>query len=115
MIRIERLADENFKILASIEEGFVPPQGSIAIVASQDDQIVGRMLLVSMAHVEGTWVHEHFRNGTIAARMMREMEKQAASLGLKTIFAYAETEKVGEYIERLGYVPTDLKVFRKDL
>lgn len=116
MISIERLPAEQFDELLRIQEGFRPdPEHSIVVVAKQDGQIIGRMFLLEMAHVEGTWVHDRFRNGTILAKLMAELEKEARGAALKTIFAYSQTKKIGEYIERLGYVPTELKVFRKDL
>ena len=116
MITVERLPKQEFGSLRKIEEGFVPnADESIVVVAKDGEKIVGRMFLISVAHVEGTWIDAEARNGTIAARMMREMEKQAAGAGLRTIFAYAEDEKVGEYIERLGYSKVPLAVFRKEL
>jgi len=116
LITIERLPEEEFYLLKDIEEGFTPdPQQSIAVVAKQDGRIIGRMLLVGMAHIEGTWIADDFRNGTIAVRMIREMEKQATETGLKTIFAYSDRPEIDEYMERLGYASTNMKVFRKDL
>jgi N-acetylglutamate synthase-like GNAT family acetyltransferase len=116
MITIERLPAEEFDSLLSIEEGYVPdPTKSIAVVAKKDGQIVGRMMLIAVAHVEAAWVHEDLRNGTILERMVKEIEKQAEQAGISTVFAYSETTEMDGYITRLGYEKSPLRVFRKEL
>ncbi len=116
MITVERLPEEEFDVLLSIEEGYKPnPETSIAVVARQDGEIIGRLLLLFVAHVEGAWVHDRFRNGTILDKMTKEVEKQAKEAGLSTVFAYSRTQQMDDYIQRLGYEPTALRVFKKDI
>lgn len=115
-MKIERLPDEQFDCLLEIEEGFAPdPNNSIVVVARDDGEIVGRMFLLSLAHIEGTWINAQHRNGTVLLRMIKLMESEASKVGLKTIFAYAKTEKVGSYLERLGYKKTEMTVFEKEI
>ena len=112
MITIERLPAEEFDSLLSIAEGYVPdPAKSIAVVAKQNGEIVGRMMLIAVAHVEAAWIHERLRNGTILERMVKEIEKQAEQVGISTVFAYSETTEMDGYIERLGYEKSPLRVF----
>ncbi len=116
MITIERLPPEQFDSLEAIEEGFRPdPSSSIAVVAKYDGEIIGRLMLLPVAHVEGAWVHERFRNGTILERMTKEIEKQAREAGISTVFVYSQTAEMDGYIERLGYDRSPLRVFRKEL
>lgn len=116
MITIERLPEEEFDSLLSVEEGYVPdPKKSIAVVAKRNGEIVGRLMLISVAHVEAAWIHESLRNGTILERMVSEIEKQAEQAGLTTVFAYSETKDMDDYIQRLGYEKSPLRVFRKEL
>jgi N-acetylglutamate synthase-like GNAT family acetyltransferase len=116
MITIERLPAEEFDSLLAIEEGYTPnPANSIAVVAKKDGEIVGRMMLIAVAHVEAAWVHEDLRNGTILERMVKEIEKQAEQVGISTVFAYSETTEMDGYIARLGYEKSPLRVFRKEL
>lgn len=116
MITIERLPSEEFDSLLSIEEGYVPdPQRSIAVVAKHDGEIIGRMMLIAVAHVEAAWINERFRSGSILERMTKEIEDQARAAGIKTVFAYSETHEMDGYIERLGYARSALRVFRKEI
>jgi N-acetylglutamate synthase-like GNAT family acetyltransferase len=115
-IEILRLPETDFNQLETICEGYVPdPSKSIAVVAKQNGQIVGRMMLIAVAHVEAAWVHEDLRNGTILERMVKEIEKQAKQVGISTVFAYSETTEMDGYIARLGYEKSPLRVFRKEL
>ena len=113
---IRKLADDEFDVLKTVEEGYCPdPRYSIAVVAQSEGQIVGRMLLISPAHIEGTWVAESFRKGTTGVRMMRFMEGEARSIGLTKVLAYAETEDVADYLSRLGYKQRKVTVWEKEL
>lgn len=116
MITIERLPAEEYEVLMTIEEGFVPnPETSIAVVAKDDGVIIGRMMLVGVAHVEGAWINDRYRSGAVLERMTKEIEKQAREANIKTVFAYSQTHEMDGYIERLGYERSPLRVFRKDL
>ena len=116
VITIERLPDADFDSLLKVDDGYRPdPASSIAIVAKNDKEIVGRMLLLSLAHIEGTWIQPEIRRGSILVKLMREMEKQAKLLGLKTLFAYSENEEVDDYLMRLGYKKTPLTIFEKEI
>lgn len=116
MITVERLPVEEYDALLSVEEGYRPdPEKSITVVAKHDGVIVGRMMLLNLAHVEAAWINEQYRSSSILERMTKEIEKQAAEVGIKTVFVYSETHEMDDYISRLGYERSPLRVFRKDL
>lgn len=116
MSTIERLTAEQYDVLKGIEEGYRPdPESSVALIAKSGDEIVGRMLLIAPAHIEGTWVKEGFRNGTVGIRMMRRMETEAVNINISRLFAYAEDIKVEEYLARLGFKRLPVTVWVKDL
>lgn len=112
MIRL--LQPGEFHRLASVEEGFVPPADSLALVVENGDQILGRLLLVSVAHMEGVWIKPELRGGTLMRRMTREMEREAAGRGLTKLLAFAKPD-METYIERLGYRKMPLTVWEKEL
>jgi N-acetylglutamate synthase-like GNAT family acetyltransferase len=113
---IHKLEADEFAILSTVEEGHVPdPLKSVAIIATDDAQVVGRMLLLSLAHIEGTWVKPDHRGTSILVRMMRKMEETAKSLGLTKMFSYAPNKEVEDYLKRLGYTKTELTVWSKEL
>lgn len=113
---IRKLADNEFEVLRTVEEGYCPdPRYSIAVVAEAEGKIVGRMLLISPAHIEGTWVAENFRKGTTGIRMMNFMESEARKISLTKIIAYAECGEVADYLSRLGYSQRNVTVWEKEL
>lgn len=110
---IRKLEAHEYGRLADIEEGFQPnPETSIAVVAEDGGKIVGRMLLVVMPHIEGTWIDEKYRNGSIGYRMEREVERQSRELGVSKVMAYAPLELAG-YMERLGFRRLNIVVLEK--
>ena len=116
MITVERLPDNEYDTLMSIEEGYVPdPQASIVVVAKFQGDIIGRMMLIGVKHIEAAWINERFRSGTLLERLTAEMEKHARNSGIKTVFVYSQTNEMDGYIERLGYERSPLRVFRKEL
>jgi len=110
---IERL--RNFSILSTVEEGFMPIcDKSIVVVAKSGEEIIGRLMLLSPAHVEGAWIDERFRGGRLLKRMMDEMESQAKHEGLAKLMAYGHSINE-DYLERLGFVKRPLTVWEKRL
>lgn len=114
--RVIRLLDSaEYERLAYVEEGYVPdPDSSLALVVEEEGKIVGRMMLIPMYHIEGTWIEQEHRGGQILARMMKHMEDAAKSKGLTKLLSYA-TPEVESYIERLGYTKQQLTVWAKDI
>jgi len=113
---IKRLAPEEYEVLKSVQEGYCPDsEHSIAIVAQKENEIVGRMLLIRPFHIEGTWISEKCRSGTIAVRMIKLMEAEARKIGLSHVFAYAATPEIEEYMERLGYKRQKMSVWMKEV
>lgn len=112
---VRKLEDDEFEVLKTVEEGYCPdPRYSIAVVAEAEGKIVGRMLLISPAHIEGTWIAESFKRGTTGIRMMHFMENEAQKIGLTKILAYAESKEVADYLSRLGYVQRNVTVWEKE-
>ena len=85
------------------------------VVAKFDGDIIGRMMLIGVKHVEGAWISERFRSGNLLERLTAEMEKHARNSGIKTVFVYSQTSEMDGYVERLGYERSPLRVFRKEL
>ena len=114
-VLVERLAPKDFEVLATVEEGFMPLcDKSIVVVAKSGDEIVGRLMLLSPAHVEGAWIDERFRGGTLLKRMMEEMEVQAKREGLGKLMAYGNAINE-DYLSRLGFTQRPLTVWEKRL
>ena len=109
MINIEVL--EDYRQLEKVQEGFVPDKSnSLVVVAKDDGEIVGRMMLVAIPHIEGTWIKESYRKGSLGVKIERRMEQEAERLGLRTLFAFAPSH-VSDYLSRLGFKKEELEVY----
>lgn len=116
MTEVRKLEDSEYPLLLGIEEGYCPdPKSSMAVIAEDEGKIVGRMLLISPAHIEGTWVAEAYRKGTTGIRLMKFMEAEARKIGLTKLFSYAETPEIEDYLGRLGYERCKVTVWAKEI
>jgi len=105
----------DYPILQSVEDGLVPdPKISMAIIAENDGDIVGRVFLVAPTHIEGIWVKPQLRGSTLGARMMEEAERQAKICGISRLIAYG-TMDTEVYLHRLKFRREALTVWVKDL
>jgi predicted N-acetyltransferase YhbS len=114
-VNIRKLKFEEYDMLKDVFEGFVPPKNSIAMIAEDEGRIVGRVFLVEPVHVEGPWVAESHRGGTVGARLMQSAEKQLKEIGLSKVMAFGSDEVLENYLQRLGYKRLDLSVWEKEL
>lgn len=114
-MNIRVLKPSEYGLLSSVEEGYVPdPDLSLALIVEEEGRIVGRMMLIPMYHIEGTWIEKSHRGGSILSRMMKQMEDLAKAKGLTKLLSYA-TPEVETYIKRLGYKKQELTVWAKDI
>ena len=113
---VRQLAPEEYPLLTAVAEGFVPdPQHSRVVCAFKDTRIIGRSCLVTIPHIEGTWVAEDFRGSTTGPRLIRAIELAAKEAGLPRALAFTLEPKHTEYMERLGWTRTALTVLSKEL
>lgn len=117
MIHIDRIAPEGYPQLATVEEGYIPdPESSIVILAKDENEIIGRTMLIRPWHVEGTWLKEGRRRGIVGSMMFKRMEVEAKSEGITKLMSYAMTPEVEDYLIRLGYVKNEaVTVWTKDI
>lgn len=113
---ITRLAPDKYPLLKGIYDGFVPdPKHSIALIATEAEEIVGRVFLLEPVHLEGPWVKESRRGSTIGKRLIESAEEEAKRVGITKLFAYAVDATMADYLERLGFQRNDWIVYTKDI
>ena len=112
---IEELNPAQFDVLRTVHEGFVPPDGSAAIVARDGGEIVGRVFLMAPVHVEGPWVKEDLRGHTLGYRLMEAAAQKAKECGVSKLFAYAADATLANYLGRLGYKQEPFTVWTKEI
>lgn len=116
VLEIRRLEPSEYSAIEKVQEGYKPdPDHSVVIVAIRDGEIVGRTMLVRPFHIEGTWVDERFRKGTVGYRLIRKLESEARSMGLKVSCAYVDQPNLEDYMQRLGYTKSPMTLWTKEL
>jgi len=109
------LPDE-FPELAKVHDGFMPdPKQSVALIAIDAGKYVGRIFLVSPAHVEGPWVDEEYRGRGLFQKLVARAEEEAKKAGIHSLFAYGADDYMESLIRRLGYTKQRLTVWKKEL
>ena len=104
-IDVRRLKPVEFEKLLSVDDGYCPdPNRSIAMVAENGHHIIGRLFLIAPAHVEGVYIQEPWRGGSIFKEMMDAMEIEARAEKINRLIAYATSTGMEQYISRkCGY------------
>ena len=107
---------EEYKLEKSIRFPW-PENSHILYAIDEDKNIIGRMGLLQLPHIEGTWVDEKYRSGLIGARMLVKMENLLIEYERTAAFAFVKSDdiKVQEYMKRFGYVELPIKVYIKAL
>lgn len=117
MTTVRVLDPEEYDLLRQVPDGFMPdPENSVAVVALDDSgRLAGRMTVVVIPHLEGTWVREDFRGGTVAFRMEKAVIERMRELGPKKLLAFVVDETHEGYMERLGYRKLQMTVWEKEI
>lgn len=94
-----------------------PPISHILYAIDEDKNIVGRIGILQLPHIEGTWVREDYRKGFVAVRMLSKIEEFIADNDRKAAFAFVKSDDIDiqNYMQRFGYVELPLKVYIKSL
>src|SRR5512146_2164797 len=81
------------------------PDNSTVQYAFDGDKIVARSAVVFLPHIEGTMVEESYRGGTIAPRLIRNIESALKASGASKVFSFIlnSQPEVAGYMERVGY------------
>jgi len=99
-------------------DGIEWPDDSLHVISRDTDgQLIARMSLVAVPHVEGTWIDESLRGSTAGARLLARMEQEVKDLGRTHLFAFVkhDDEDIASYLERCGYKKYPLWVYAKEL
>lgn len=115
-MEIRRLKPEEYPLLKRIADGIVPDaRASIAIVAEDGGEPVGRMFVVCPAHMEGTWVLGNQRLGIIGKRLFERIQQEVKAEGLTRLMAYSTSGQHDSYLHRLGFERMPWTVWGKEL
>lgn len=116
MITVKRLDASNWGILLQSPDGVVlnPAMTTAVVALNENDEMVGRMYLCLMPHIEGTWVRDDYRSGSVGFRLEKEMEKVCKELGVSKVMAYCGPE-LETYMERLGFTKAPVSVWVKEM
>lgn len=116
MIEVKRLHPSEFDLLKEVDDGFCPDSDkSVAVVAHNENKIIGRIFLVAPVHIEAPFVENAWRGGTVFKRLVDAIELEAKAEGLEKVLAYAANPQMELYISRLGYKKLPMTVWEKGL
>jgi hypothetical protein len=117
LIEIARLNPSGFDELKQVDDGFVPnPDHSIVVVARNEQRIIGRLFAMSPSHVEGVYIEERYRGGSLFKELMEAMEVELRAEKISKVLAYAVRPEIANYLERrCGYSKLSWTVMSKDL
>ncbi len=97
------------------------PHDSVILYALEENgenrEIVGRIGIIQLPHIEGTWIREDKRNSRVLSRLISKVENILEEAGRTAVFSFADKRdaNVINYLERLGYTQLPLKVYMKPL
>lgn len=103
---------------AKLPEETIELPSEFAVFAAFDDQgLAARTSVVMIPHIEGTWVREDLRNGSLGIRLIKMVENGTKETGRGAVYAFAEQtdDKVNDYMQRMGYEKQPLNVWIKYL
>lgn len=98
-------------------EGTQWPDGTLVLYAVEHGEITGRQGYMLLPHLEGNWVREDKRGGTLGFRLVRKMEKIVAENGYPIVCAYAldSQPEISNYLSRLGYKKQPVTLWIKEV
>jgi hypothetical protein len=103
MIEIRILKPEEYHLLNGTPgEAFLPENTWIA-AALTDGDCIGHLVALSLPHIEGAWIKEGYRGGTMGYRLHSAVTDKLKELGASCAIAFAVNTKMESYLSRLGY------------
>lgn len=98
------------------------PSDAHILFVYEDGVIVGRssmtiLPILNLSMVEGTWVRDDKHGTTLAARMVKEVERHFVEHGKTHAFAFTldSQPEIGDYLARFGWERKPLSVYMKQL
>jgi RimJ/RimL family protein N-acetyltransferase len=117
-VQIRTLEPHEFHLLDQVPSGMLSgtdPDRCFAVGALEGDKLIGCALLVVLPHIEGIWVDPEHRNGLTAAGLEKSLVRWSHEvLGIEKIFAYAFTDQIAGYLERIGYKRIPVTLYEKE-
>ncbi len=93
------------------------PADSRVLFVFEGNELIARSSITNIPMIEGTWIEPQHRNGTLATRIMKEVEKHYRENGEEAALAFIPSDQpeIAEYMIRLGYEEKPLRFFLKPL
>lgn len=115
--RIFALPPEMNRFARLPEEPIDLPSEFAVFAAFDDKGLAARTSIVMFPHLEGTWVREDLRNGSLGIRLIRMVESGVVETGRTHLWAFTEDSNgvLAGYMERMGYKQQPLKVWVKEV
>ena len=117
-MEIRPLTADEIEQAQAVDGVAFPPENSIILGAvDASGNVVGRIVLMSLVHLEGTWVAPEYRGSRLAIKLVAAAEQTLLQNGLTSVIAYTPKSdpKIGQYMRRVGYAELPIEVWQKFL
>lgn len=114
---IQILTPDQYRLLDAVPEPdrvLLSPTNTWVAGAINDGRLVGRLVAVSLPHIECAWIDPAHRNGRLLHGMESALTGKLKALGAGIAIAFAVDQKMETYCRRLGYSQF-ATAWRKDL
>lgn len=116
MIEIHKLGADEYPALCQIADGFNPdPKCSVALLAKDGEEVLGRIFLVAPVHLEGPWVREDARGRAILWRLVERAREEAKAMGITRLLAFGAGAQMEDYLKRADFKKLNLTVWAKEI
>lgn len=117
------MSNIQYQLFTGLEARLIDPENlpwpgdSAVLYAIENNEVVGRMGIIELPHIEGTWIREDKRNSSIGFRLITKLENILEEENRSAIFAFAANNQpeISNYLERLGYSLMPVKIYMKPL
>lgn len=105
-MEIRILKPEEYPLLDSVPQPDsvkLDPANTWVAGAFDGEKLVGRLVALSLPHLEAAWIDPQYRDGLTAARLEKAMIEKLKELGAGCVIAFAVNERIESYLARLSY------------
>ena len=106
-MEIKILTPDEYRLLDMVPEPdrvLLNPENTWVVGAIENGRLVGRLVALSLPHIECAWIDPAHRNGLLLQRMESALTWKLKTLGAGLAIAFAVDPKMESYCRRLGYL-----------
>lgn len=88
-----------------------PQDVQVVVVENNEGKIVGQMIVLRIAHLEGAWIDPEYRNAGVVGELLKKTCETAQPWANEFVMAGAADENMVRILARLGAVHLPLQIY----